>query len=297
MKHFYIEESAKKAKNRPPKKPRRRAKRLLALGGALLAAGVGAWLFWAQPWTQRVSPAAASAAVSPGDTRTFLVILTDADSGAPRTFVLLGVDAPASRTVVAPLSGTLAVAGGSLADVFSASGGAAAAAACAKTLGVPVDYYWTQDASAFAQGVDTFGGVDVTLPAAASGTAPHGAQVQLAAGAQHLGGTQAAALACYGRFDSETAQKEDTAALFSALLVQKSTDYYLDPDVFAPLFDLARTDFNRDSLLRLSRVFRAAAKAGRSQALLLAQTDGGLSQADKARVKETLGSQRRVYAP
>lgn len=297
MRQYNIEENTKKWNKKGRKKPRYAPKWVLALVPALLAGALAAWLLAARPWAQQASPAAAQAAVSPADTRNFLVTLTDADSKAPLAFVLLGVDAPVSRTVVAPLAGTLPVNGGTLESVFAASGGAAAAAACAQALGVPVDYYWTQDAVSFAQGIDLFGGVDVTVPEEASGTAPHGGQVHLPAGVQHLGGAQAAALACYGQFADDTAREKDVAALFSALLLQKSTSYYLDADVFAPLFDLARTDFNRDGLLRLARVFCAAAKAGRSQALLLSAADGGLLGTDAARVRAALGSQRRVYAP
>lgn len=285
-----------------PIKGKRRGRRVWLLAVPLALAGAfAAWLAAASPWSGEARQVDAQMAVSPADTRNFLVVLTDPDTRAPQSFALVGLSAPDARLTVAPLPPQMrAGEGGTLTEVFEQNGSAPAAAACQAALGVPVDYYWVQDSTAFAQAVDLFGGVDCTLPYAAAGKTPSGAQVQLEKGAQHLNGVQAAAAAGFAQVASASERYADEGAVFQALLLQKCTGHYLDQAVFGPVFDLSRTSFSMNGLLSLSRVLKKAAEGGRVDVLLPSATEGqdeALPQADVQRIRQAMGSQHRVYAP
>lgn len=269
----------------------------LSAAGLLAAAGVGLYAMLYQP----AQPTSRSLEIVPSDSFNLLFTLTDPDSGAPLLFALIGLDAPDKRLTVMPLPGALAVHGGTLADQFNESGPTQASAACAETLGVPVDFHWAQDSASFAQVVDLNSGVDCTLPAAVDTRVPHGAQVQADSGFQHLNGMKVEAAACYASYTDPADKLAAQGAVLQALLRETCNGQDLAPDSFGSQFDQAKTNFSMNDLLSKTRALEQVTSAGgRVDVLLPASGRVGapsLSAADKKQAVQAFGRQNRRYAP
>lgn len=269
----------------------------LTAAALLLAAGAGLYAVLYQP----AQPASRSLEIVPSDSFNLLFVLTDPDSGAPLLFALIGLDAPDKHLTVMPLPKALSVRGGTLLDLFGGSGPTRTSAACAETLGVPVDYYWVQDSTSFAQVVDLNGGVDCTLPAAVDARVPHGAQVQADSGVQHLNGMKVEAVAGYAAYTDPTDRLAAQGAVLQALLRETCNAQDLAPNSFGNRFDMAKTTFSMNDLLSKTRALeQAAASGGRVDVLLPAWRDSGaftLSAAEKKQAEKAFGRQNRRYAP
>lgn len=271
---------------------------LLSAVGLVCAAGVGVYMLLYQP----AQPTAESLSIVPSDTFNLLLVLTDPDSHAPLAFLLMGLDAPDKQLTFLPLPGTLAVQQDkTLADLLSRSGAAEAAAACTSRLGVPVDYYWVQDGSVLAQMVDLYGGVDCSLPAAASTCVPHGAQVQTVEGMQHLNGIKVEAAACYAVYPHVADKLAVEGSLFQALFRQKCTAQNLNPDAFGSFFDLVKTNFSMNDLLSKERgLWQAASSSGKVNVLLPPLQTGHAgtfewTPAGRQKILQVFGKQKRQY--
>lgn len=271
---------------------------LLAVVGLLCAAGTGVYMFLYQP----AQPTAESLSIVPSDTFNLLLALTDPDSHEPLAFLLMGLDAPDKQLTFMPLPGTLAVQQDkTLTDLLNGRGATEATAACASKLGVPIDYYWVQDGSVLAQMVDLYGGVDCSLPAAASINIPHGAQVQTVEGPQHLNGVKVEAATCYAVYPRVADKLAVEGNLFQALFRQKCTAQNLDPDSFGSFFDLVKTNFSMNDLLSKGRgLWQAASPSGQINVLqpsFQASHTGALelTPADQQKIIQIFGKQKRQY--
>lgn len=271
---------------------------ILSAIGLVCLAGFGLYLFFYQP----AQPTKQSLSIVPSDTFNLLLTLTDSDSHAPLAFLLMGLDAPNKELTILPLPGSLVTKSGkTLEALFNGSGVTETSAACAAQLGVPVDYHWVQDGSTLAQMVDRYGGVDCTLPVAVSASIPHGAQVQTAAGRQHLNGAKVEAAVCYAAYPGMAERLSTQGVLFQALMQQDCTAQNLDPDTFGRMFDLVRTNFSMNDLLSKKQALcHATSSAGHVRVLLPALQDApaGTSMpttADREKIQQAFGKQNRQY--